>query len=45
MNFGVVAVYENPLPEKLQKNRLASAIVGKAIKVASKSFWAMKKVL
>lgn len=43
MDFGVVRIFENPLPKKLQKNLLARYILGGALSLASRSHWLMQK--
>jgi hypothetical protein len=35
MNYGVVCVYESPLPQWLQKSKLATKVAGKALRLAS----------
>jgi hypothetical protein len=37
MDYGVVCTFDNPLPEFLRKNRVASKLVGGLIKLVSKS--------
>lgn len=42
LNFGAVAIYENPLPAALRKNRIARTVAGTAVQVASRSPKLMK---
>ncbi len=42
MNFGAVAIYENPLPAALRKNRVARTVAGTAVQIASRSPKLMK---
>lgn len=44
MNFGAVGIFENPLPNVLQKSRLISKAVGKTLRVAAKSHRLMEKM-
>ncbi len=43
MNFGAVGIFENPLPESLQKNLFARKVVGKTVQAVAKSRWLMSK--
>lgn len=44
MDFGVVRIFENPLPKSLQKNVIARNVAGMAVSAISRSPWLMKKV-
>jgi len=44
-NYEVLCTYENPLPEALRKNRVASSLAGRAIRYASNHPWLLKKIL
>lgn len=45
MDFGVVAVFDNPLPRAVRTNPIVRTIAGKAAKVVAKSHWLVKKVM
>lgn len=44
MNYGVVCVFDNPLPETLRRSKLASTIAGQCIRAVSKSLTISKKL-
>jgi hypothetical protein len=44
MNFGVVAVYENPLPPSIRKNRVARNVAGSLVRMAGKSHGVVKRL-
>lgn len=44
MNFGVVCVYNNPLPEKMFKMPLVGQVLGAVVKTAAKSQKIMKNI-
>lgn len=44
MNYGMVAVYENPLPNFMQKNKFMSRAAGSLIRRAARSHKLMKKL-